>query len=87
MPMTSSPWAAAPAGTAARRGRPTSALKVARVERRKVGGTCLHRGCIPAVALLQARGGQVAADAGSYGVRATFEGDPMVPVDDDGSPG
>ena len=29
-------------------------LKVALVEKQKVGGTCLHRGCIPAKALLQA---------------------------------
>ena len=29
-------------------------LSVAMVEREKVGGTCLHRGCIPAKALLHA---------------------------------
>jgi dihydrolipoamide dehydrogenase len=32
----------------------SAGLKVALVEENKVGGTCLHRGCIPAKALLQA---------------------------------
>src|SRR5690606_7622725 len=50
-------------------------LSVALVEKDKVGGTCLHRGCIPTKALLQA--GEVAEHAqtaGEYGVKATFEG-------------
>ena len=50
-------------------------LKVALVEKEKVGGTCLHWGCIPTKALLQA--GEVAEHAqtaGEYGVKATFEG-------------
>src|SRR5688572_3393795 len=50
-------------------------LKVALVEKDKVGGTCLHLGCIPTKALLQA--GEVAEharDAGEYGVKATFDG-------------
>jgi dihydrolipoamide dehydrogenase len=50
-------------------------LKVALVEKDKVGGTCLHLGCIPTKALLQA--GEVAEHAqtaGEYGVNATFEG-------------
>ena len=50
-------------------------LTVALVEEDKLGGTCLHRGCIPAKALLQAA--EVAehtADAAHYGVRATFDG-------------
>ncbi|QYG94364.1 dihydrolipoyl dehydrogenase (plasmid) [Iamia sp. SCSIO 61187] len=54
-------------------------LRTAVVERDKVGGTCLHRGCIPAKALLQAAEvAEHAADAAHYGVRATFHGvDPV----------
>ena len=50
-------------------------LTVALVERDKVGGTCLHRGCIPTKALLHA--GEVADSAREseqFGVKATFEG-------------
>ncbi|HEY8546767.1 MAG TPA: dihydrolipoyl dehydrogenase [Acidimicrobiales bacterium] len=50
-------------------------MRVALVERDKVGGTCLHRGCIPAKALLQvAEVASFAADASCYGVRASFDG-------------
>ncbi len=48
---------------------------VALVERDKLGGTCLHRGCIPTKALLHAA--EVAdytRDSAKYGVKATFEG-------------
>jgi dihydrolipoamide dehydrogenase len=45
------------------------------IERDKVGGTCLHRGCIPTKALLHA--GEVAdtaRESAQFGVNATFEG-------------
>lgn len=45
------------------------------VERDKVGGTCLHRGCIPTKALLHA--GEVAdfsRESEQFGVKASFEG-------------
>ena len=34
-------------------GPPSSGLKVALVDEDKIGGTCLHRGCIPTKALLE----------------------------------
>ena len=45
------------------------------VEKEKVGGTCLHRGCIPTKALLHA--GELADQAresAAFGVKAPFEG-------------
>ncbi|GAA1846511.1 dihydrolipoyl dehydrogenase [Microbacterium koreense] len=48
---------------------------VALIEKDKVGGTCLHRGCIPTKALLHA--GEVAdsvRSAADVGVHATFDG-------------
>ncbi|WP_190070367.1 FAD-dependent oxidoreductase, partial [Streptomyces lanatus] len=50
-------------------------LDVALIEKDKVGGTCLHRGCIPTKALLHA--GEIADQAREseqFGVKATFEG-------------
>ena len=48
---------------------------VAIVEKDKVGGTCLHRGCIPTKALLHAAEvAEVTRDASAIGIRATFEG-------------
>ena len=51
------------------------------IEKDKVGGTCLHRGCIPTKALLHA--GEVADSAReseTFGVRASFEGIDMAGV-------
>jgi dihydrolipoamide dehydrogenase len=50
-------------------------LSVALIEKDKVGGTCLHRGCIPTKALLHA--GEIAdqaREAEAFGVQATFNG-------------
>ena len=50
-------------------------LSVALVEEDKLGGTCLHRGCIPTKALLHA--GEVAdsvREAAQFGVEATLSG-------------
>jgi dihydrolipoamide dehydrogenase len=51
------------------------------IEKDKVGGTCLHRGCIPTKALLHA--GEVADSAresATFGVNATFNGIDMAAV-------
>ncbi|MDQ4007527.1 MAG: dihydrolipoyl dehydrogenase [Actinomycetota bacterium] len=50
-------------------------LSVALVEKDKLGGTCLHRGCIPTKALLHA--GEIAdaaRDADQFGIKASLEG-------------
>jgi dihydrolipoamide dehydrogenase len=55
--------------------------RVALIEKDKVGGTCLHKGCIPTKALLHA--GEIADQAresAAFGVRATFEGIDMPAV-------
>ncbi len=50
-------------------------LKVALVEKDKLGGTCLHRGCIPTKALLHAAEVADSAREGEkFGVRTTLEG-------------
>jgi dihydrolipoamide dehydrogenase len=50
-------------------------LQVALIEKGKLGGTCLHNGCIPTKALLHAAeiADQTRESAG-FGVKATFEG-------------
>lgn len=50
-------------------------MTVGLIEKSKVGGTCLHVGCIPTKALLHA--GEIAdaaRDSAKFGVRATLEG-------------
>ncbi|MFL6080377.1 MAG: dihydrolipoyl dehydrogenase [Ornithinibacter sp.] len=50
-------------------------MSVALVEKDLLGGTCLHRGCIPTKALLHAAEvADSAREAGRFGVRATLEG-------------
>ncbi len=50
-------------------------LSVALVEKDKLGGTCLHYGCIPTKALLHAAEvADSARESEKYGVRATLEG-------------
>ena len=49
-------------------------MSVALIEKDKVGGTCLHRGCIPTKALLHAAEvADTAKDSAHYGVVSTFE--------------
>ncbi|KQO82791.1 dihydrolipoamide dehydrogenase [Frigoribacterium sp. Leaf263] len=50
-------------------------LNVALVEKDKVGGTCLHRGCIPTKALLHsAEVADVSRESAKYGVHTDFHG-------------
>ena len=50
-------------------------LTVALIEKNKVGGTCLHVGCIPTKALLHsAEVADVTRESAKYGVSATFGG-------------
>ena len=56
-------------------------LSVALIERDKLGGTCLHRGCIPTKALLHsAEVADTTKEAAHYGVNATFQSIDMVQV-------
>src|SRR6478752_9546898 len=56
-------------------------LRVALVEKAKLGGTCLHGGCIPTKALLHAA--EVAdqtRESETFGIRATLDGVDMAGV-------
>ncbi|MDT7573457.1 MAG: dihydrolipoamide dehydrogenase [Actinomycetota bacterium] len=56
-------------------------MTVVMVERDKVGGTCLHRGCIPTKALLHsAETVDVIKEAAQFGVNGTFESVDMTAV-------
>lgn len=55
--------------------------RVALIERDKLGGTCLHRGCIPTKALLHsAEIADQTREAAAFGVRAAFDGIDMAGV-------
>lgn len=56
-------------------------LSVALIERDKLGGTCLHRGCIPTKALLHsAEVADTTKEAANYGIQASFQGIDMPAV-------
>jgi dihydrolipoamide dehydrogenase len=56
-------------------------LRVGLVEKGKLGGTCLHIGCIPTKALLHAAEiADSARDSEQFGVKATFDGIDMAAV-------
>ncbi|MDG2111949.1 MAG: dihydrolipoyl dehydrogenase [Actinomycetota bacterium] len=64
-----------PAGYAAALYAGGADLSVAVVERDKIGGTCLHRGCIPAKELLEtAAVHRTVSEAGEFGVLASAPG-------------
>jgi dihydrolipoyl dehydrogenase len=55
--------------------------RVALIEKDKVGGTCLHRGCIPTKALLHAAEiADLARDGAAFGVKSTLDGIEMPAV-------
>ena len=56
-------------------------LDVVLVEKDKLGGTCLHQGCIPTKALLHsAEVADAAREGEQFGVKSTFEGIDMAAV-------
>ena len=49
--------------------------RVALIEKDKVGGTCLHRGCIPTKALLHAAEiADSSRESAKFGIKTAFEG-------------
>jgi dihydrolipoamide dehydrogenase len=64
-----------PGGYAAALYGASAGMSVALVEEQRVGGTCLHRGCIPAKELLQtAEVLRTVRGAGEFGIQASFTG-------------
>jgi dihydrolipoamide dehydrogenase len=58
-------------------------MSVILIDKDKLGGTCLHRGCIPTKALLHAAEvAESAKESEHFGVRATFEGIDMPKVNE-----
>lgn len=58
-------------------------LSVVLIEQDKLGGTCLHRGCIPTKALLHAAEvADTAREGEKYGVHSTFNGIDMTKVNE-----
>jgi dihydrolipoamide dehydrogenase len=56
-------------------------MSVVLIDKDKLGGTCLHRGCIPTKALLHAAEiADAAKESDAFGVRATFDGIDMPKV-------
>ena len=56
-------------------------LSVALIEADKIGGTCLHRGCVPTKAILHsAETAEAVREAAAVGVRAVFQGIDMPAV-------
>ena len=68
-----------PGGYAAALYGAAAGLKVALVEEQRVGGTCLHRGCIPAKELLEtATVARTVRGAAEFGIEATGAAHPTV---------
>jgi dihydrolipoamide dehydrogenase len=58
-------------------------MSVVLIEKDKLGGTCLHRGCVPTKALLHsAEVADVAREAAEFGIVASLEGIDMAKVND-----
>jgi dihydrolipoamide dehydrogenase len=72
--MTSSSWGGGSGGYACALRAAELGLSVALVEQGKLGGTCLHNGCVPTKALLHAAEvADSARDGSRFGVKTTFE--------------